>query len=132
MTFRLPSLFFLLTFFYSLGLAQGAKADVPMSTRMALSELKAIVESSLDLNKLYAGTSGQFPVARMNGRLMVGFVGRLHDGGTVTGAFAGLGEEVKMGGATRRCRVFSCGHSPFGQAGRFGFEWMADGVESCS
>ena len=97
MTFRLPSLFFLLTFFHSLGLAQGAKADVPMSTRMALSELKAIVESSLDLNKLYAGTSGQFPVARMHGRLMVGFVGRLHDGGTVTGAFAGLGEEVKMG-----------------------------------
>ena len=79
------------------GLAQVSSVEVPMSTRMALSELSALVEVTSDLDKLYAEASGQYPVARMHGRLMVGFVGRVHENGTDIEAMAAMGPEVYVG-----------------------------------
>ena len=46
-----------------------------MTSRMALSELEALVKQCDDDDELYAMASGQYPVAWLNGRLMVGFLG---------------------------------------------------------
>ena len=57
--------------------AQGSlAAQVPMTTRMALSELMDL-RNAYPEDKAFIAEVSQYPVARMDGRLMVGFVGQL-------------------------------------------------------
>jgi len=77
--------------------AQGEVAEVPMATRMALSELGALVDLHSDPDKLYAAVSGQYPVAWMHNRLMVGFVGRLHLDGSGMPEANTLDDAVQVG-----------------------------------
>ena len=51
-------------------------AQVPMTTRMALTELMALRDAYPE-DKAFLEQASQYPVARMEGRLMVGFVGQL-------------------------------------------------------
>lgn len=53
-----------------------AEVQVPMTTRMALTELMALRDAYPE-DKAFFALAGQYPVARMEGRLTVGFVGQL-------------------------------------------------------
>lgn len=54
-----------------------AQTPMPVETRVAIGELQALAKQQPDASKLTAEALGKYPVAMMNGRCMVGFLGKV-------------------------------------------------------
>lgn len=57
-------------------MAVQAQTPMPAETRVAVAELQALAARQPDVHKLVAEAQGKYPVALMNGRCMVGFLGK--------------------------------------------------------
>lgn len=55
-----------------------AQAPMPVETRAELAALQAMAKQQPDPHRLTAQTQGKYPVALMNGRCMVGFLGKVN------------------------------------------------------
>ncbi|MDB4787374.1 S8 family peptidase [Flavobacteriales bacterium] len=73
--------------------------QVPMTTRMALSELSGVLEEHPEPKDFFAHAQGQYPVAWQDGRAMVGFLGKLPADGADEAAQAleALAPAVRVG-----------------------------------
>ncbi len=56
-----------------------AQTPMPVETRVAIGELRAMAQQQPDPHKLTAEALGKYPVAMMNARCMVGFLGKVNE-----------------------------------------------------
>lgn len=74
-----------------------AQTPMPVETRVAIGELQTLAKHQPDAAKLTAQTLGKYPVALMNGRCMVGFLGKVNgafDPGNADHALVHIGARI--------------------------------------